>query len=146
MMNIDGMCNFTALRRASRYLTSVYDQVLAPSGLRITQFSILYQLARYDCLTIGQLAEKLFMDRTTLSSNLKPLERDGFIVRCNSTDRRRKIFQLTLLGKTMLEQAFPLWQQAQSGFENNYGKSRAEHLRNELKLVLETGFDPWAEF
>ncbi len=56
------------------------------------------------------------------------------------------MFQLTLLGKTMLEQAFPLWQQAQSGFENNYGKSRAEHLRNELKLVLETGFDPWAEF
>ena len=39
-------CACSTLRRAARAVTAVYDAALAPSGLRITQFSILRKLAR----------------------------------------------------------------------------------------------------
>jgi hypothetical protein len=71
------VCNCLAARKAARYLTAVYDRTLAPTGIRITQFTILYKLARVGPMTIKRLASDMAMDRTTLAVNLKPLERDG---------------------------------------------------------------------
>jgi DNA-binding MarR family transcriptional regulator len=144
-MNIDGACNFTALRRASRYVTAVYDQALTPIGLRITQFSILYQLVKHGPMTISDLAQKMAMDRTTLSSNLKLLQRDALVTMTTGDDRRAKLSEITKAGKTRYEQAFPLWSDVQRRFESVYGQQRAKSLRQELQQVLKSGFDPWSE-
>jgi DNA-binding transcriptional ArsR family regulator len=72
-------CNCLAVRQAARHVTQFYDQVLAPSGLRTTQFSILAKLKRLAPMTINALAADLVMDRTTLGRNILPLERDGLI-------------------------------------------------------------------
>lgn len=145
LVNIDGLCNFSALRRASRYMTAVYDQALAPSNLRITQFSMLYQLAKNGPMSIGDLAEKMAMDRTTLASNLKLLQRDGLIDLAPGEDRRSRLAEITKEGWVRYKQAFPLWSQVQAQFEANYGRQRAQKLRSELRHVLNSGFDPWAE-
>src|SRR5262249_35561792 len=72
-------CNCFAVRSAARHVTQLYDQFLAPIGLRVTQFSILAILKRLGPLTINALAKQLVMDRTTLGRNILPLERDGLI-------------------------------------------------------------------
>jgi len=143
--NIDGLCNFTALRRASRYMTAAYDQALAPANLRITQFSILYQLSKAGEMSIGDLAAALAMDRTTLATNLKPLEREGLISVEPGEDRRSKVSKLTRAGVAKFKRAYPLWSEVQAQFESAYGKERAAALRADLRGVLSSGFDPWAE-
>jgi DNA-binding MarR family transcriptional regulator len=69
-------CNCSAVRSAARHVTRLYDQLLAPTGLRVTQFSILAKLTRRGPLTINALAEDMVMDRTTLGRNIRPLERE----------------------------------------------------------------------
>src|SRR5260370_428682 len=72
-------CNCFAVRAAARHVTQSYDQFLAPTGLRTTQFSILAKLKRKGPLTINALAEDMVMDRTTLGRTILPLERDGLM-------------------------------------------------------------------
>src|SRR5580692_6936363 len=89
-------CNCLAVRQAARHITQFYDQLLAPSGLRTTQFSILAKLWRLGPMTINVLAADMVMDRTTLGRNILPLQRDGLIVvEKGSRDRRSKTLQLT---------------------------------------------------
>ncbi|MBO0758064.1 MAG: MarR family transcriptional regulator, partial [Bradyrhizobiaceae bacterium] len=72
-------CNCFAVRAAARRVTQFYDQFLAPTGLSTCQWSILVRLKRHGPLTITELADNMFMDRTTLGRNVQPLERDGLI-------------------------------------------------------------------
>jgi DNA-binding MarR family transcriptional regulator len=143
--DIDGLCNCLAARQASRYLTAVYDQALSPVELRITQFSILYKLVKNGPLVIGELASKMAMDRTTLSSNLKPLERDGLVDVVPGEDRRAKQAVITKAGLARYRKALPLWSDVQAKFEGTYGEKPAAELRKSLRTVLGTGFEPWAE-
>jgi DNA-binding MarR family transcriptional regulator len=143
--NIDGRCNCLAARQASRYLTAVYDQALSPVELRITQFSILHKLVNGGPLTMGELAGKMAMDRTTLTSNLKPLERDGLLDIVPGKDRRAKRAVVTKAGLARYKTALPLWIEVQSKFEGAYGESPAARLRDALRAVLNSGFDPWAD-
>src|SRR5262245_64491964 len=84
-------CNCLAVRQAARHVTQFYDQFLAPSGLRTTQFSVLAKLKRLGPMTINALASDLVMDRTTLGRNILPLEREGLIaVQTGRSDRRSK--------------------------------------------------------
>jgi hypothetical protein len=72
-------CNCLAVRRAARHITQFYDQLLAPSGLRTTQRSLLAKLRRLGPMTINALAAEIVMDRTKLGRNILPSERDGLI-------------------------------------------------------------------
>lgn len=143
--DMDGRCNCLAARKASRYLTAVYDQALGPAGIRVTQFSILHKLVKNGPLAIGELAAAMAMDRTTLSANLKPLERDGLIDMAPGEDRRMRNAVLTKAGLARYHEALPMWRSIQNQFEGRYGIKRAEDLRKSLRDVLGSGFDPWAE-
>ena len=82
-------CNCLAVRQAARHITQFYDQFLAASGLRTTQFSVLAKLRRLGPMTINALAADMVMDRTTLGRNILPLERDGLIaIEKGRRDRR----------------------------------------------------------
>src|SRR5271170_2561363 len=94
-------CNCLALRQAARHVTQFYDQFLAPSGLRSTQYSFLARLQRKGAMTINALAAELVMDRTTLGRNILPLQRDGLVaVGPGKSDRRMKELRLTGAGET----------------------------------------------
>ncbi|MEM5329149.1 MarR family winged helix-turn-helix transcriptional regulator [Paraburkholderia sp. JHI2823] len=141
----EGRCNCLAVRQAARYLTAVYDQALSRAGIRATQFSILHKLLAGGPLAIGELAAAIAMDRTTLATNLKLLERNGLIDMVAGEDRRVKIAVLTKAGAARYHTALPHWQAVQSQFEGRYGERRAENLRKSLREVLQSGFEPWAE-
>ena len=136
----DPLCNCLALRQASRYVTGVYDQVLSEAGLRVTQFSILYTLLGLGSMTVNQMSTQLVMDRTTLTRNLKPLERDALVTTGPSEhDKRERVIGLTPAGKAKVKAVLPLWRRAQQAFEQNFGSERAVELRALLRAVVETG-------
>ncbi|MCB1664652.1 MAG: MarR family transcriptional regulator [Pseudomonadales bacterium] len=123
-------------RHASRHLTQFYDQMLLPSGVRITQLTLLIMLMQKGPMSINALAQSLEMDRTTLGRNLQLLERDGLLEMMRSEqDRRRKDIQLTEQGLKQLEQALALWRDAQARFEERFGVERAARLLEELRAA-----------
>src|SRR5262245_3938435 len=129
-------CNCLAVRQAARHITQFYDQCLAPSGLRTTQFSILAKLKRLGSTTINALAAELVMDRTTLGRNILPLQRDGLIaIGKSGADRRRKELQVTETGAERLRAAVEGWKEAQTRFEKVFGANRTAELRALLHAV-----------
>jgi DNA-binding MarR family transcriptional regulator len=118
-------------------MTQFYDQHLAPTGLRTTQFSILAKLKRLGPMTINVLARELVMDRTTLGRTMLPLERDGLIViRDGTLDRRSKELAATKAGVERLHRGAKLWLAAQKEFEQRFDARRAVHLRGLLSEVV----------
>jgi DNA-binding MarR family transcriptional regulator len=136
------LCNCTALRKATRRVSQLYDSALEPCGLRTTQRSILIHVARAGAPpALGELAEMLVMDRGALTHTLKPLERDGLVeIRVDPDDRRNRLVALTSAGRKKLEQSMPLWQNAQDGFEAAFGVVKSAALRKALEFVVSDDF------
>jgi DNA-binding MarR family transcriptional regulator len=129
-------CKCFALRSAVRHMSQFYDQLMAPVGLRITQFSILAKLNRLGPMTINPLAKNMVMDCTTLGRNVLPLERDGLIgIQPSTSDRRAKELRLTKAGEKRLQQTLSAWSHAQKRFETSFGIRRAAELSAMLRTV-----------
>ena len=141
-----GECNCFAVRSAARHVTQFYDQFLAPTGLRTTQFAILAKLKQKGPLTINALAEELVTDRTTLGRNILPLERDGLIrIGSAASDRRAKELHLTNAGERRFQAARKRWVAAQARFEGAFGTKRAADLRALLRAVVASELAPTAD-
>jgi DNA-binding MarR family transcriptional regulator len=134
-------CNCQALRAAARHVSQFYDQSLAPSGLRTSQFTILAKLKHAGPLTINALAGDLVMDRTTLGRNILPLQRDGLIgVEASPADRRAKMLVLTKAGEQRVRAAAKLWYAAQARFDAVFGARRAADMRALVANVVASDF------
>ena len=133
----DSPCSATAMRKASRRLTQLYDDALSPSGLRSTQYAILVELDRRssDPPTMRELADALVIDRSALGHNLRPLERDGLVALEEGNDRRRRHVVLTAGGNKKRRAAKRLWQSAQDRFEDVFGRGDAARLRATLLRI-----------
>ena len=97
------------LRKTMRAVSRLYDASLAPLGLKNTQFSLLAVLDGIGPSTVSNLAEYMVMERTTLTRNLRPLERDGLLSLAAGADRRQRVAKLTPAGRKLLAKALPLW-------------------------------------
>jgi len=127
-------CLCLAVRQAARHVTQFYDRLLAPTGLRTTQFSLLAKLRRRGPMSINALAADMVLDRTTLGRNILPLERDRLIrIEPAASDRRRKEVHLTRRGEKRVEAALEGWTQAQARFEAAFGSARTSELRGLLR-------------
>ena len=132
-------CTCLAVRQAARHVTQFYEQYLAGTGLRSTQYSILSRLKRTGPLSINALAAAMVMDRTTLGRNMLPLERDGLIaIEPDAADRRSKALRLTERGLKVQRAASKQWAKAQADFEKLYGPQRTLDLRALLGAVTAT--------
>jgi len=136
------LCNCTALRKATRRVSQLYDSALEPCGLRTTQRSILMQIARSgNPPPLGELAEALVMDRGALTHTLKPLQRDRLIeIRIDPEDRRNRLVALTAAGRKKIEESTTLWKRAQAGFETAFGVAKSAALREALEFVVSEDF------
>ena len=123
--------------RASRVVWQVYRKELRSSGLLPTQFSMVIAMALLGPVSISNLAEVLVMDRTTLSRNLKPLERQRPIGIEPGEDQRQRILPLTEQGEERLAHALPLWEQAQARVVKRLGEERYINLLAELSATVE---------
>lgn len=126
-------CTCFGLRKAARAVTQMYDQALKPAGLRATQFSLLVAAERSGPRGIGELAELLVMDRTTLTRNLKPLLDRGLLKSVEGADRRRRPVAITAKGRAALARALPHWREAQVRMAGSLGHSRWRRLLGDLR-------------
>jgi DNA-binding MarR family transcriptional regulator len=132
-------CNCTALRKASRRISQLYDQALAPSGLKTTQRAILAEIQRSQPTSVGRLAGALVMDGGALAHTLKPLGRDQLVsVAVDPDDRRNRLITLTEKGRARLVQSDALWAKAQRGFEAAFGHNDA--LSEALGVLISDDF------
>jgi DNA-binding MarR family transcriptional regulator len=106
-------CVCTAARRRSRELTRAFEKAMRGSGLRGTQFSLLAALVQTGSLSTTRLADFLGLERTTLTRNLRPLIRDGFVRIDEGEDRRVRKVAITPAGEEAARRAYPFWKKAQ---------------------------------
>jgi DNA-binding MarR family transcriptional regulator len=124
-----GPCACSQVRRLARKLSSLYDTLLSPEDLTITQYSLLANIERAGQLSHNVLADKVGMERTTLTRNLRPLTRAKWVTAATGQDRRQHVLQLTAAGRRKLVRSLPLWEEAQRQFLSQIGTKSLQELR-----------------
>jgi DNA-binding MarR family transcriptional regulator len=131
-------CLCLGVQRASRAIGRMFDEAFRPFGLTNFQFSLLMMLNRPSPPTIGGLAESLAMDRTTITANLKPLERRGLVtVRRDDSDSRVKLVALTSAGRSLLAKCVERWQAANDAVRTRLSANEISSFYSNLELVAQ---------
>jgi DNA-binding MarR family transcriptional regulator len=122
-------------------VTRLYDGELAAAGLGLNQYSVLSRLDKLGPRTVGELAQNLVMDRSTLGHLLRPLLKRGLLkLEASKKDGRRRVMKLSPAGKSLLAKARPLWAKAERRFEQKIGAGPAKQLREALLAVTRVDF------
>jgi DNA-binding MarR family transcriptional regulator len=128
-------CLCTALRRASRAVTRLYDQELRGVGLRTTQYSLLSLLHRSGQVRQGDLGPLTVLDETTVSRTLRPLVGRGWVAVRAGKDRRERLVSITGAGTTKLAKARPAWERAQERLQSPLPRGVWQNLMDVLPEV-----------
>ncbi|AGF77837.1 transcriptional regulator [Desulfocapsa sulfexigens DSM 10523] len=128
LSNIPAQCVAYNFQKTARVITSFYRRTIAPSGLKGNQFPLLLAIKLSQPISITELAKTLDLDRTTLSRNLKILEKNSYVSLEQSNDHRIRNVQLSGEGEVILNLALPLWQQAQNTIVEKIGKDQWSNL------------------
>lgn len=137
-LHVRDHCLCLHAQRAARVLARRFDVALAPVGLTSGQFSLLNGLNRPEPPTLGAVAQLLAMDRSTVTANLKPLERKGLVeTTTDARDRRSRRASLTDAGRAILAEALPIWTREHARLDADLTDVSA--LRSSLNEVTATG-------
>ena len=133
--DVAGACVCRKTRETARKISRMYDEMLQPAGIRTTQFTMLAAISVQGDATITELAAILGMDRTTLSRNLKPLERSGLIEVSEEGYRRARSTRITDKGVDVMEKALPLWSSAQDSMRKRLGNETWDRVQTDLNEI-----------
>ena len=128
-------CYCIVLRKASRRVTALYDDALAPLGIKIAQFSAMRNINRNAPISLTDLGHKLELDRSTVGRNMKVLERMGLVASVTGVDQREALLSLTTEGGALLERATPIWDEIQVRLEARLGPDHARQLGELLEAI-----------
>jgi DNA-binding MarR family transcriptional regulator len=131
-------CACLKARMAARAVTRAYDGMLRPVGLRATQLSVLVAVAIDGAISIAALADFLGMDRTTLTRNLRPLQKQGLISVGPEGWRRSRNLAITKKGRSRIREALPLWERAQEALREKLGSHAWVDVRAGLDRLVES--------
>jgi DNA-binding MarR family transcriptional regulator len=132
------LCTAARVRKAARVVSQIFDRHLEPYELTITQFGLLAYINTLDGIGIGELGEKLMMDPTTVTRNLKPLQTRALVVLApDPQDRRARCLHLTSAGRDAYKAAKPGWAKAQHEVESTLGDADTTTLHAALDRALE---------
>lgn len=130
-------CTCFRIRSAARRVTQIYSKHLAPTGLKISQFSLLGFVTAQGPVSIGRLSDLLATDRTTLTRNLGPLLKDDLIERAQSGDKRRHELVATAAGRALFKRALPLWAAAEQEVRDAMGAKLTADLHGAIERSME---------
>jgi len=129
-------CVCANLRKASRLISQTYDEFFRPSGLKATQFALLMTVRGFGRATVSRLARWAIMDRTTVTRNLKLLEKKGFIKIEPGKDQRERVVTITNEGINALESGLPFWEKAQDHVAEIIGEDKTDRIVKELSHMV----------
>lgn len=131
-------CLCALIRKVGRSLTRKYGDSLKPSGLKVTQYSLLANIIRNPNVTVSDLAGLLVMDQSTLTRNLQVLVKMGYVyLEPDMTDNRIKKVHISNAGISKMDEARPLWEKAQLEMERNLGAENIEGIIANLAGMVE---------
>lgn len=130
-------CACFNFRKASRSVTQLFDQILAPTGLRSTQLVILITSRLLGPSSIARLARELVMDRSTLTRNLKPLMNMGLIQFSQQSNGKQKSVEITIAGQEALVKSAPHWERAQSHLVGRFGPDAWNRIMGDLGAIVD---------
>ena len=125
-------CTCFNVRRASRAVTEFYDEIMAPSGVKATQFTMLGAVSMMGPASVTRLAAHLGLDRTTLTRNLRVLADQGLLEISAGDDRRERVVALSADGIAALERATPVWREAQDRLIAKFGEERWRRMIEDM--------------
>jgi DNA-binding MarR family transcriptional regulator len=128
-------CYCATLRQAARSVTTLYETVLADSGLHVTQYTVLQVLNAVPNLTTTELADAIGIDQTTATRTLALIRKNRLVANAPGTDRRERRWVLTHAGESMLRKLRPAWEAAQEAFEKQVGRPEAAALKKASYLA-----------
>lgn len=129
-------CVSNNLHQTARAVSRIYGEAMRPSGIKRSQFAILSSLHKLGSITLSELADMLYMERTTLTRNLKPLQKQGLITITRSArDARAREICLTREGKEKYQLARKLWRKAQRQILTAFGEEKWQQLEETLKTL-----------
>lgn len=129
-------CVSNNLHQTARAITRIYGQSLSPTGIKRSQFSVLAYLMKLGTIRVTELADQMYIERTTMGRNLKPLQSHGFVtIRKSDDDGRAKEVTLTPLGVKKFKEALKCWRQAQEKIVNQFGIENWQALEASLKKL-----------
>jgi DNA-binding MarR family transcriptional regulator len=129
-------CLCLHVQRAARAVARRFDEAFRPLDLTNGQFSLLMSLNRPEPPSMGQVSSVLAMDRTTLTANLKPLERRGLVkVAVDEADRRGRRLMLTPAGRALLTKAVPVWKKTHAALDRLLVDATTDRLRADLRAL-----------
>ena len=128
-------CYCATLRQAARSVTTLYESVLADSGLHPTQYTVLQVLDGAPNLTTTELADAIGIDQTTATRTLALIRKSRLVVNAPGNDRRERRWALSPAGETMVRKMRPAWAAAQQAFEKRVGRPEAAALKKAAYLV-----------
>ncbi|MGA7457784.1 MAG: MarR family winged helix-turn-helix transcriptional regulator [Methyloceanibacter sp.] len=131
-------CACLRARTAARVVTRAYDDALRPVGLRATQLSVLVAVAAEGAMSITALAKFMGMDRSTLTRNLRPVEKEGLVALGAEGWHRSRNLEITKLGRARLREALPLWSKAQQSLRKKLGERGWDDVRTSLDRLIQT--------
>jgi len=135
-LHVRDACLCLHVQRAARALTRRFDEAFRPLGITSGQFSLLMSLNRPQPPGVGAVSSLLAMDRTTLTANLKPLERQGLVtVTVDPNDRRGRLLSLTASGRALLAKTAPIWVSVHAEVEQRLPDADADGLRAALRAL-----------
>ena len=132
---VSKICVGFNLRRAARAVSRFYDSTFQNSGIRGTQFSMLVAIHTYGPLTINDLANGGVMDQTTVSRNVRCLQKQGYVEMVPGTDKRTRAVNITNKGKSVLRSAIPQWKTAQAHMKKKLGDTGMKALLEGLQMA-----------
>lgn len=109
------------LKMATRAVQNLFDNAYKAVGLEGTQYTVLAHIYVVGPIPLSKLAELMYVDRTTLGRNLKPLEKKGLVEIKTGSDRRAKLISITDQGKEVLSEALPIWKQTHEEIKHLLG-------------------------
>jgi DNA-binding MarR family transcriptional regulator len=128
-------CHCILLRKASRKVSSYYDEALAPLGVNIGQFSLLRNINRLAPISLTDLAVQVDLDRSTVGRNAKVLERMGLVAIGHGEDQREAMLTVAPQGHAILKQGAPLWDGVQDDIEARLGAEKTRQLQELLAAL-----------
>ena len=126
-------CACFDLRKATRAVSSMYDDFLRDAGLNVTQFSLLRLIRTEKEISVSTLSRYMVMDSTSITRALAPLERDNLINSRAGADKRMRVVSLTRKGVKLVGDAEPKWRRAQEVLMEAIGEDRWSAMRRLLR-------------
>ncbi len=122
-------CVCSRTRMLDRVLSRLFDDSLAPLGIRASQLTVLALIGAMEGLRAADVAQYLEMDKSTVSRSLALLRARGWVEESAGSTRKSRRLDVTAKGRTLLSETLPLWRAAAERAREALGEESVEALK-----------------